>query len=446
MSRSSIVSPRIAIWLVFFFTVGPLFPATLPAADDPPEGFSSLFNGKDLTGWHGMNAIDPRKWQSMTDQERAAKLSAAGENLEEHWTVEEGQLVNDGKGVYLTTDHEYGDIELRLQYKTVPEADSGIYLRGTPQVQIWDYTEEGGKWNLGADKGSGGLWNNRAGSPGKDPLVLADRPFGQWNEFRIVQIGARTTVWLNGQLVVDHAIMDNTWNPSLPLCRRGPIQLQTHGGEIRWRNLWVREIPADEANRWLAEKNADRFQPIFNGRDFTGWAGPVDNYQIEESILMCEPHQGGTIYTEAEYSDFVARLEFQLPPGGNNGLAIRYPGHGDTAYLGMCELQIIDNGHPKYSQLDPRQFHGSAYGMVAAHEGYLRPVGQWNFQEVTVRGSTIKVELNGTVILDTDLSEVSQFMGGHSHPGKDRTRGHFGLAGHSDPVKFRNLSIRHLAD
>ncbi len=162
-------------------------------------------------------------------------------------------------------------------------------------------------------------------------------------------------------------------------------------------------------------------------------------------MLRCKPHSGGTIYHNRELSDFAARLEFKLPPGGNNGLAIRYPGRGDTAYVGMCELQILDDSSPKYAtSLDPRQAHGSAYGMVAAQKGYLRPVGDWNFQEVTVKGSRVKVELNGSVILDADLSKVKDFMKGSPHPGKDRTSGYFGFAGHDDPVELRNVSIKTL--
>ena len=111
----------------------------------------------------------------------------------------------------------------------------------------------------------------------------------------------------------------------------------------------------------------------------------------------------------------------------------------------MCELQILDDGAQQYAKsLDPRQAHGSAYGMVAAKRGYLRPVGQWNFEEVTVKGSKIKVELNGTVILDADLSQVKEFMANSPHPGKDRTSGYFGFAGHNDPVEFRNVSIKTL--
>ena len=160
--------------------------------------------------------------------------------------------------------------------------------------------------------------------------------------------------------------------------------------------------------------------------------------------IMCKPGKGGVLHTADEYADFVVRLEFKLPEGGNNGLAIRYPGEGDTAYVGMCELQILDTEHPKYKGLDPRQVHGSAYGMAPAARGYLRPTGEWNFQEVTVQGSKIKVELNGYVILDTDLSQINEFMAGSPHPGKDRTTGYFGFAGHSDPVQFRNISIKRL--
>ena len=355
-------------------------------------------------------------------------------------------LVNDGGGLYLTTDKDYGDIELLVEYNTVAKADSGIYLRGVPQVQIWDYTKAGGKWGIGADKGSGGLWNNPKGSAGKDPLVLADKEFGQWNKFRIIQLGARTTVYLNDKLVVDHAVMHNFFDRKGkgPLFPKGPVQLQTHGGRISWRNVFVREIPADEANAMLAKKCADGFEAVFNGKDTTGWAGPVQNYEVKDGALVCKPHKGGTIFTKKQFKDFVARFEFKLPPGGNNGVAVRYPGQGDTAYVGMCELQVLDNDAPGFAKLDKRQYHGSAYGMVAARRGYLRPTGQWNFQEGTVKGSTIQVELNGTVILEADLSKVKEYMGGRPHPGKDRTEGHFGFAGHSDPVAFRNIQIKEL--
>jgi hypothetical protein len=428
-----------------------LFLATVPALaagaptkfEESAGGFTSLSNGRDLSGWHGQETMDPRKFAALGAEDRAKKLATDAEDVKKHWHAQGGDIVNDGHGVYLTSDKDYGDIELFVDFKIQPKGDSGLYLRATPQVQIWDFTEPS-YFKMGADKGSGGLWNNNPGNPGKDPLVRADNPIGQWNTFRIIQVGARTTVYLNGKLVVDHAILDNYWDRANPIPPKGPIQLQTHGSEVRWRNIKVREIPADEANAILAKHSAQGFTSIFNGHDLSGWGGPVDNYQVKDGILMCKPEKGGTIYSKTELTDFVARVEFRLPPGGNNGLAIRYPGKGDTAYQGMCELQVMDDSTTKYGKLDPRQYHGSAYGMVPAKTGYQRPVGQWNFQEVTVKGPKIKVELNGTVILDADLSTVKEFMANSPHPGKDRTSGYFGFAGHNDPVEFRNIAIKPL--
>ncbi|HQR07336.1 MAG TPA: DUF1080 domain-containing protein [Gemmatales bacterium] len=420
---------------------------TLPSLMAQPEKFTPIFNGKDLAGWYGWNIhaakSGPIDVVKLTPEERAKKFAEWTADAEKHWSVQNGELVNDGHGAYLATQKNYRDFELVLEYRTVPLADSGIYLKATPQVQIWDYTEKA-KFNIGADKGSGGLWNNSAGAKGKDPLVRADKPFGEWNKFRVLQIGGRTTVYLNDQLVVDDAVMENFWDRKKPLFVDGPIILQTHGGEIRWRNLGVREIGADEANAWLKSKSASGFTSVFNGKDFDGWAGPIDNYEVKDGAIICKPKKGGTIYTKEEYGNFVVRLEYKLPPGGNNGLAIRYPGNGDTAYVGMCEIQVLDDTADMYKKLDPRQYNGSAYGMTACHRGFLRPVGQWNYQEVTVNGSKIKVELNGTVILDTDLSKVTEYMAKSPHPGKDRTTGHFGFAGHNDPVQFRNIEIKKL--
>jgi hypothetical protein len=205
---------------------------------------------------------------------------------------------------------------------------------------------------------------------------------------------------------------------------------------------YAADVPIEE----LRGKDPEGFQPVFNGKDFEGWAGPIDNYEVRDGAIVCKPGQGGTIFTKECYSDFIVRLEFNLPPGGNNGLAIRYPGEGNTAYIGMCELQVLDDNYEKArnTTIDLRQAHGSAYGMVAARRGFQRPPGEWNYQEVTVVGSKIKVELNGTVILDCDLADVKEFMGGSPHPGKDRTEGHFGFAGHSDPVMFRNIAVKKL--
>ena len=174
----------------------------------PPAKFRALFNGKDLAGWHGTLGDNPVKLVAMPTEERDAKIKEWTASARKHWTVQNGELVNDGEGAYLTSDQDFGDFELLIDYKTVAKADSGIYLRGTPQVQIWDSTE-GDPRGLGQDKGSGGLWNNRKGSPGKDPLKKMDKPLGEWNTLKMTMIGERVTVVLNGEIVVDNAPLEN---------------------------------------------------------------------------------------------------------------------------------------------------------------------------------------------------------------------------------------------
>jgi hypothetical protein len=429
-------------------SIGVLCAVSALSASMPPAGFMPLYNGRDLAGWRGGDTYDHRKWLGLPEAERTKLEAEWTTDMRRHWRAAGDELINDGSGKYATTLKEYGDFELLVEYRTVAKADSGIYLRGVPQVQIWDTTDRE-KFSFGADKGSGGLWNNDAGAPGRDPLVKADRPLGEWNSLRIVMVGSRVSVWLNDRQTVDHALLQNYHDRSLPVPARGPIQLQTHDGEIRWRNVFIREVGVAEANQWLAQHGEDAgYKSVFNGRDFTGWAGPVDQYRIVDGAIECLPKKGGTIFTQEEFSDFVVRVEFKLPPGGNNGLALRYPGQGDTAYVGMAECQVIDDlnwdriNAPR--KLDPRQVHGSVYGMIGAVRGYLRPTGEWNFEEVTVRGSTVKVELNGTVILDGDVSKVTEYMDNMPHPGKNRTSGHFGFAGHNDPVAFRAIRIKRL--
>jgi hypothetical protein len=223
-----------------------------------PDGFRAIFNGKDLTGWYGLNPHSVGKLEGAKKDENLASQRA---EFSKYWTIDSGELVNDGRGPYATTEEEFGDIELLIEYKTVAGADSGIYLRGTPQVQIWDWNQvfDPTKPTRKPHLGSGGLFNNTAGSRGRDPAVLADRPFGQWNEFRIRQIGDRTWVWLNDKVVVENAVMENFWDRGNSLPERGPIMLQTHGGEIRWRNLFVRDIGKEEAEQILTSaKNQQR--------------------------------------------------------------------------------------------------------------------------------------------------------------------------------------------
>ncbi len=412
---------------------------TIAHAEVPP-GFTPLFNGTDLTGWKGLVG-NPKSRAAMSATELSAAQQAADAAMREHWSVVDGVLQFDGKGKSLCTVKDYGDFELYVDWKILKGGDSGIYLRGSPQVQIWD-TEFEDYFRHGAENGSGALWNNKVNP--RFPLVKADMPVGQWNTFYIRMVGEQVTIKLNDQLVADNVVMENVWERNLPIYPRGQIELQNHGNTLYFREIHVREIPAAEANKILAQRGGDvDFESVFNGKDFSGWSGELENYEIADGSIVCQKGKGGTIFTEKEYADFVARLEFKLPPGGNNGLAVRYSGEGQPHLEGL-ELQVLDSEAPQYAKLDPRQYHGSVYGLVAAHRGYLRPFGQWNFQQVTMRGSKVKVELNGVTILDADLSDVKESKDGVVPPGARRKRGHFGFAGHNDPVAFRNISIREL--
>ncbi|MDF1859458.1 MAG: DUF1080 domain-containing protein [Verrucomicrobiales bacterium] len=218
----------------------------------PPKGFRALFNGKDLSGWHGLN---PHSVAKLEGEKKDAALKKMRDEFANHWRVENGELVNDGHGPYATTDEDLGDMEFLLEYKTVAGADSGIYLRGTPQIQIWDKNQkfDPKKPTRRPHMGSGGLFNNTPDTLGRDPLRIADRDFGQWNSIHVRQIGARTWVTLNKRSVVEGAVMENYWDRARPLPATGPVMLQTHGGEIRWRNIFVREIGKAEAEKFLTD-------------------------------------------------------------------------------------------------------------------------------------------------------------------------------------------------
>ncbi len=238
----------LAVLAVYFVLSIPAARSADPAA---PKGFRAIFNGKDLSGWYGWN---PHTTAKLEGEKLAASLKDQRTDFASHWTVENGELVNSGTGPYATTEEDFGDFELHLEYKTVAGADSGIYLRGMPQVQIWDSNQvfDPAKPDRRPHLGSGGLFNNTPKTLGRDPIMKVDKPFGQWNSFKIKQIGARTWVTLNTRLVVDGAEFENYPDKTQAFPTLGPLMLQTHGGEIRWRNIFVREIGEAEAKTFLA--------------------------------------------------------------------------------------------------------------------------------------------------------------------------------------------------
>jgi hypothetical protein len=211
----------------------------------PPAGFVSLFNGRDLTGWRGRQPnYSPYDQAKLTPEELTAKQAAWNAERDQHWRVDvaKGEIVSDGNSPHLATDRDYGDFELYVDWLMVsPNGDSGIYLRSYPQVQIWDPANPKEVRN-GAEKGSGALWNNNADNPGKWPLVKADNPVGQWNTFHIRMVGQKVWVWFNDKLTVDGQVLDNYFDRALPVLPKGPIELQTHGSEIRFRHIYLKAL------------------------------------------------------------------------------------------------------------------------------------------------------------------------------------------------------------
>ncbi|HEG42990.1 MAG TPA: DUF1080 domain-containing protein [Phycisphaerales bacterium] len=390
-----------------------------------PEGFVPLFNGKDLAGWKGLLAKpndNPIKRAKLSGDQLAKAQAKADESMRKHWDVVDGVLQFDGDGFSLATVKNYEDFEMLVDWKIVhPNGDSGIYLRGSPQVQIWDPAFK--------KFGSGGLYNNKK-NPG-NPEIIADNPIGQWNTFRIKMIGDKVTVHLNDKLVVDNVTLENYWDRSQPIFPREQIELQCHGDPIHFKNIFIREIE-------------EGFVSLFNGKNLTGWVGDTEGYIVEDGKIVCKP--GGNLYTEKQYSDFVLRFDFKLTSGANNGLGLRTLRDVNAAYQGM-ELQILDDSADKYKNLKEYQYHGSIYGVMPAKRGHLKPIGQWNSQEVIAKGKHITVKLNGKTILDADEADIDRAIkdgktDGRKHPGLKRTTGHIAFLGHGSVVEFRNIRIK----
>lgn len=189
--------------------------------------------------------------------------------------------------------------------------------------------------------------------------------------------------------------------------------------------------------------SADGFVPLFDGETLNGWIGAVDGYAARDGVLIALPDKGGNLMTEKEYADFIFRCDFLLTEGANNGVGLRVPLGAHAATQGF-EIQILDNTAKRYAKLKPWQFHGSIYGLVPAKRGYLRPLGEWNHQEIRLIGRQLTVILNGETIVDANLDEVTP-LDDKEHPGLTRTTGHVGFLGHKSEVHFRNIMIKDLS-
>lgn len=407
-------------------------------------GFVEVFNGKDLTGWKGLveNPIARRKMDAKT---LAAKQQEADKVMRSGWEVKNGELLFLGKGDNLATVKDYGNIEMWVDWKIYDDGhkdgDAGIYLKGTPQVQIWDTS----RVEAGAQVGSGGLYNNQKNP--SIPLAVADNPLGEWNTFYIKMIDDKVTVYLNGVLVTDNVLLENYWDRNLPLYAKEQIELQAHGSRIGYRDIYIKELEETERYQLTEEEKQEGYELLFDGSNLDNWIGNTKDYTIVNKELVIQPNEGsgGNLFTRETYGDFVFRFEFKLTEGANNGLGVRAPLEGDAAYQGI-EIQILDDTADIYKDLKPYQYHGSLYGIMAAKRGYLKPIGEWNYEEVQVKGDHFKVILNGTTILDGSIADAKAngTLDGENHPGIFRNSGHIGFLGHGSKVSFRNIRVKKL--
>ena len=386
--------------------------------------FVELFDGKSLKGWRARPHLDPRKEAAFTDAERKEKQEEWTKILEQHWSVdrENGEIVSDGHGVFLTTEKEYGDFEFHVDWKMIqPNGDSGIYVRGCPQIQIWDPNNKDAHKH-GANKGSGALWNNGKDHPGKWPLVLADKPVGQWNTFRIRMIGSRVWVWFNDQLTVDAAVMDNFFDRSIPVFARGVIQLQTHGSETRFRNLRVREIGTEEANN-IVTKITDTPPSL------------IGHWSFDENYLDRSPgkHHGKVVGEPVKFIDgkHGQAVEFHgasaihcgnVPLGETGQITVAFwakPTRPERIFGGIVQKQ-----NKKYSERSfwiGAHLHGIMWAYFSPSTAKGRPLtapntikkGEWVHVAMTFDGQHQKTYINGKLEITGEQRSAAFVDGGN---------------------------------
>ncbi len=417
-----------------------------------PAGFVPLFNGTDLAGWRGRPHFDPAAEASLTLEEREAKQIEWNADMAQHWSVDNGEIVSDGHGVFLTTPRDYADFELHLEWM-LPEpcADSGIYLRGNPQVQIWD-PDCPRDFPHGNQKGSGGLWNNPADSAGKWPLERADSPTGQWNTTRIRMQGEHVTVILNDRVVVDDSRLANFFAGGQPLPATGPIQIQTHGAPMRVRNVAIRELST-------LEGSGPGWRDL-TGDDFEAVNGDPDTWTWKDGGVHCTGLPVGVTRTKEQVKNLEMSLEWRhLTKGGNSGVFLWAP----PAVLeglkpgslppGGIEVQVLDHG---YTEEFERSTGKKADWFTA--DGDVFPVGSSDmvpFPPVapggkrsfpTAHHSRSAPQWNSYYIRAID-GEVRLWVNGHEVSGGTQcqpSEGYLCLESEGAPVEFRRLRIRQL--
>ena len=340
----------------------------------------------------------------------------------------EAQIIEGGVGDFILVtgfDHEGRRLVPGLTAPVTPDRDDeAVYdPQGEPRAF------EGGRinwWGRDVD------WEDQLGFRGPRDV---ESPYGEWTRLDVIADGDRITTLVNG------IVVNEGWDSSLT---GGKILIQSEGAELYVRRVDLRPL----SGRVESVASEEGFVSLFDGETLDGWTlekKTGEGYRVEDGKITLPPGGGGNLLTGTEFRDFVFRFEFRLFDGSNNGLGIRAPfGARDIAYDGI-ELQIIDNTAERYEDIKPWQRHGSLYHVFPARTGFLRPVGEWNEQEVIARGTRVKVILNGVTILDVDTDGVMDAALLAEHPGLQRRSGHIGFLGHNEPVEFRNVRIKDLS-
>lgn len=436
--------------------------AVAGAADNtPPAGFTALFNGKDLSNWKGLVA-DPPKRARLAPEELAQAQAKADERMRAHWSVADGVLIFDGAGDNLCTAKDFGNFEMLVDWKIEPNGDSGIYLRGSPQVQIWDPDAK-----PAAGIGSGGLYNNKLGP--HDPLVKADHPIGQWNTFRIRMVGDKVTVWLNDQLVVNHVTLENYWERPKPIYPTGQIELQSHQSRLCFKNIYIQELPVEEPSPSAEDSHAGSTPKAFIDGTGPGWVSlnegdfvnvncDADTWSWNDGITHCTGKPVGVLRTIKEYTNFELVAQWKhLQYAGNSGIfvwaepdSIKELPRGK--FPKCLELQILDHGYKEqYEKSGKRADWFTTNGDLIPVNGFKmnpfepkspdgsrsfprknlsRGFNQWNHYYVRAINGELRLWVNGEEVSGATACNPSS--------------GYVCLESEGAPIDFKEIRIREL--
>ena len=367
-----------------------------------PDGFVSLYNGKDLTGWKGMiaeedwNGKGPGWRRALLPETLWAKQAEADKSMREHWSVRDGVIFFDGLkgGTSVATTKDYRNFEMLVDWRLLRVyGDSGFYLRGMSQVQIWDPNTWGGQ-------GSGGLWNNRDGFFGA--TTREDRPIGDWNTFRMRMVGDKVTVWFNDVKVVDAVPLENCWNYDWPIPLVDNIQLQCHGDPVEFRNIFIKELPEDPADvpDPAAAVRGERVDLLKDGlagwqasdpKARMGWSvkdGVLSNFITKDPKAASRGGSGGThLQTKrTDFFDFDLSYDVLVPAKCNSGVYLR----------GRYEIQVCDS----FGKKPDTHTMCSLYDLVAPCVAAEKPAGEWQHVDLTLYKRHLTVSLNGVKIID----------------------------------------------